>query len=117
MQQINTITGQIAGLNTQISTLTGIGQNASAFVNQRDVLIGQLSNLIGVSQISTENNGLTIVTAEMAHHFVTGGQSFQLTSHANSSGHQDVFAGGTDITSQITSGALAGYIQVRDPND
>ena len=48
---------------------------------------------------------------------VTGGQSFQLTSQANSSGHQDVFAGGTDITSQITSGALAGYIQVRDPND
>lgn len=113
VQQINTITGQIAGLNTQISTLTGIGQNASAFVNQRDVLIGQLSNLIGVSQISTENNGLTIVTANGTP-LVTGGQSFQLTSQANSSGHQDVFAGGTDITSQITSGALAGYIQVRD---
>jgi len=113
VQQINTITGQIAALNTQISTLTGTGQDASTFVNQRDVLIGQLSNLIGVSQISTENNGLTLVTGNGTP-LVTGGQSFQLTSQTNSSGHQDVFAGGTDITSQITSGALAGYIQVRD---
>lgn len=113
VEQINTLTGQIAGLNTQISSLTGAGQDASAFINQRDVLIGQLSNLIGIAQISTENNGLTLVTGSGTP-LVTGGQSFQLSSQTNASGHQDVFAGGADITSQITSGALAGYIQVRD---
>src|SRR5579863_7970960 len=113
VQQINTLTGQIAGLNTQISTLQGTGQDASAFIDQRNVLIGQLSNLIGISQIQTENNGITLVTGNGTP-LVTGSQSFQLSSQTNASGHQDVFASGTDITSQISSGELAGYIQVRD---
>lgn len=113
VEQINTLTGQIAGLNTQISTLSGSGQDASDFIDQRDVLIGQLSNLIGISQISNENNGLTLVTGNGTP-LVVDGQSFQLSSQTNPSGYQDIFANGADITSQINSGELAGYIQVRD---
>ncbi len=113
VQQVNVLTGQIAGLSTRISELLGTGQDASAFVSQRDVLIGRLSSLINVSQIQTENSGLTLVTANGVP-LVAGGQSYQLNTQTNAAGYQDVFAQGQDITSQISSGQLAGFLQVRD---
>ena len=112
VQQVNTLTGQIATLNTQISQLQGVGQDASAFVDQRDVLIGQLSGLIDVSNIKSDN-GLTLTTSNGAA-LVVGGQSFALSTQTNASGFQDVYAQGTDITAKLTSGQLAGSIQVRD---
>jgi flagellar hook-associated protein 1 FlgK len=112
VQQVNTLTGQIATVNTQISQLQGVGQDASAFVDQRDVLIGQLSGLIDVSSIKSDN-GLTLTTSNGTA-LVVGGQSFALSTQTNASGFQDVYAQGADITSKLTSGQLAGSIQVRD---
>ncbi len=112
VQQINTLTGQIATVNTQISQLQGVGQDASAFVDQRDVLIGKLSGLIDVSSIKSDN-GLTLTTSNGTP-LVVGGQSFALSTQTNASGFQDVYSQGEDITSKLTSGQLAGLIQVRD---
>jgi len=112
VQQVNQLTGQIATLNTQISQLQGVGQDASAFEDQRDVAIGQLSSLIGVSSIKSDNS-LTLTTANGAP-LVVDGQSFALTTQTNAAGFQDVYAQGVDITSKLTSGQLAGLIQVRD---
>ena len=112
VQQINVLTGQVATLNLQISQLEGVNQDASALVDQRDVLIGQLSNLIDVSTIRSDN-GLTLTTSNGTA-LVVGGESFALTTQMNSSGLQDVYAGGNNITSKLTSGDLAGVLQVRD---
>jgi flagellar hook-associated protein 1 len=112
VQQVNTLTEQIATLNTQISQLQGVGQDASAFVDQRDVLIGQLSGLIDVSTIQSDN-GLTLTTSNGSP-LVVGGQSFALSTQTNASGLQDVYSQGTDITSKLTSGQLGGAIEVRD---
>jgi flagellar hook-associated protein 1 len=112
VQQVNTLTGQIATLNTQISQLEGVKQDASAFVDQRDVLIGKLSSLIDVSTIKSDN-GLTLTTSNGTA-LVVGGQSFSLSTQTNASGFQDVYAQGTDITAKLTSGQLAGSIEVRD---
>jgi flagellar hook-associated protein 1 FlgK len=112
VQQVNTLTGQIATLNAQISQLQGVGQDASAFEDQRDVLIGQLSGLIDVSSIKSDN-GLTLTTANGTA-LVVGGQSFNLSTQNNASGFQDVYAQGVDITSKLASGQLAGLIQARD---
>jgi flagellar hook-associated protein 1 len=112
VQQVNTLTGQIAGLNTRISQLQGVGQDASAFVDQRDTLIGQLSGLIDVSTIRSDN-GLTLTTSNGSP-LVVGGQSFALSTQTNASGLHDVYAQGVDITAQLTSGELGGSIEVRD---
>jgi flagellar hook-associated protein 1 FlgK len=110
--QVNVLTGQIATLNTQISELQGVNQNASTLVDQRDVLIGKLSNLIDVSNIQSDN-GLTLTTSNGTA-LVVGGQSFALTTQANASGLQDVYAQGKDITTALTSGDLTGLLQARD---
>jgi flagellar hook-associated protein 1 FlgK len=112
VQQVNTLTGQIAQLNTQISAMQGVDQDASALLDQRDTLISQLSGLIDVSQIQS-GDGITLTTANGAP-LVTGGQSFALSTETTSSGQQDVYSQGSDITAQLTGGNLGGVIQVRD---
>jgi len=113
VQQINTLTGQIAQLNSQISALQNVGEDASSFVDQRDLAIGQLSNLIDVSQIQTEN-GLTLTTSNGTP-LVAGNQSFALSTQPNAAGMQQIYSQqGVNITGTLTSGDLEGQLQVRD---
>jgi flagellar hook-associated protein 1 FlgK len=112
VRQVNVLTSQIAALNNQISQLQGVNQDASALVDQRDVLIGQLSSLIDVSTIQSDN-GLTLTTSNGTP-LVVGGQSFALSTQTNASGMQDIYSQGNDITSKLTSGELAGLLEVRD---
>jgi flagellar hook-associated protein 1 FlgK len=72
--QVNTLTGQIAQLNEQITELENIGKDASAFIDQRDVLINQLSELVDVSAIKSDN-GLTLTTSNGTA-LVAGARSF-----------------------------------------
>jgi flagellar hook-associated protein 1 len=111
--QINQLTQQIAELNGHISNLENVGENAGTFVDQRTQAIDQLSSLVDVSVIPSGNNTLTLTTASGTA-LVTGQQSFQLTTQPVSSGNQDVFAQGTDITSTIVAGQLGGVLQARD---
>jgi len=114
VNQINTLTAQIAAVNAQVSAATTSGQNPGPFVDQRQQLINQLSNLIDVSEINAGNGSLTLTTSAGAA-LVVGGQSFQLVAQTNgATGLQDVFSQGSNITSRISGGQLAGQLQVRD---
>ena len=114
VNQINTLTTQLAMLNTQIASSTGAGQNPGPLVDQRQLLLNQLSNLVDVSEINAGNGNITLTTSAGAP-LVVGGQSFALSTQVNATtGQQDVFSQGTDITTKIASGQLAGQIQIRD---
>jgi flagellar hook-associated protein 1 len=112
VDQVNTLTQQIAKVNGQIGALQNLNQDASTFIDQRDVLIGQLSNLIDVSQIKTESQ-ISLTTSNGAA-LVAGTQAFTLTTQPDPSGLEHIFAQGNDITSQLNSGQLGGLLQVRD---
>jgi flagellar hook-associated protein 1 FlgK len=92
VQQVNTLTTQIASLNAQIANLQNTNHDASAFVDQRDVLIGQLSSLIDVSTIHSDNT-LTLTTSNGTA-LVAGDRSFTLTTQTDASGVQHIFAQG-----------------------
>ncbi len=114
VNQINSLTSQIAQLNSQVSSATSTGQNPGTFVDQRDQLINQLSGLVDVSEINAGNGSLSLTTTGGAN-LVVGSQSFQLTAQADAStGFQHVFSQGSDITSSINGGSLGGAIQLRD---
>jgi flagellar hook-associated protein 1 FlgK len=112
VEQINTLTSEIAQLNTQITTMQNMHQEPNAFLDRRDVLIGQLSDLIDVSRIQTAD-GLALTTANGTA-LVADGHHFALDLNLDASGMQHVYAQGSDITGAITGGALAGYLDVRD---
>jgi flagellar hook-associated protein 1 FlgK len=68
---------------------------------------------IGFDQTKTENNGLTLTTANGAL-LVSEGQSFALGT-ATAGGNVGVVSStGNDITSSLTGGSLGGMLQARD---
>lgn len=111
--QVNALTTALAQLNQQIQS-TSPNTDAGTLEDQRQQDISALSQLVGINQTTTENNGLTITTTS-GQLLVSEGQSFQMTNGAVG-GVTDFFVGGTDITSQLASGGgeLGGYLTARD---
>jgi flagellar hook-associated protein 1 FlgK len=68
---------------------------------------------IGFDQTKTENNGLTLTTANGAL-LVSEGQSFALGTSVVNGNTDVVTASGQDITSAVTGGSLGGILQARD---
>jgi flagellar hook-associated protein 1 len=112
VDQVNTLTQQIAKLNGQVSNLQKLGKEPGALLDQETQLIQQLSQLTDVSVIQTEA-GQTITTAAGAA-LVVGNKSFDLQSTPNASGVNEVISQGQDITSNLKGGKLGGTLQVRD---
>ena len=111
--QVNSLTSAIAQLNQQIQT-TSPNADAGTLEDQRQEDLSQLSQLIGINQITTENNGLAITTTS-GQLLVSEGTSYQLTT-GMVNGVTDFFVGNTDITSQLATGggSLGGYLTARD---
>jgi flagellar hook-associated protein 1 len=111
--QINSLTTTIASLNQQIATISP-NADAGTLEDQRQLAIAQLSQYVGLDQIKTESNGITLTTANGAV-LVSGSQSYALST-TQAAGKTDVLANGQDITSAITGGQLGGVLQARDRN-
>jgi flagellar hook-associated protein 1 len=113
VSQVNSLTQAIAQLNVEIQSVSPDG-DAGMLEDQRQQDLSQLSQLIGINQITTENNGLSITTTS-GQLLVSKGQNVQLTTGIVN-GSTDFFLGGTDITQQLASGGgqLSGYLTARD---
>ncbi len=107
--QVNSLTSAIAQLNVEIQSTSTDG-NADTLEDQQQEDISQLSQLIGINQVATGNNGVSITTTS-GQLLVSEGQTYQLTT-GNVNGNTDFFLGGTDITSQLETGGgeLGGYL-------
>jgi flagellar hook-associated protein 1 FlgK len=110
--QVNTLTQEIANVNAQVTSLENLHQDASSFVDQRDLLVKQLSGLIDVSVIQSDT-GITLTTSNGTA-LVSGSEAFALTTQQDGSGVQHIFSDATDITCEINSGQLGGLLYVRD---
>jgi flagellar hook-associated protein 1 FlgK len=113
VSQVNSLTGAIVQLNLEIQSASP-DADAGTLEDQRQQDLSQLSQLIGINQVTTENNGLSITTTS-GQLLVSEGQSFQLTT-GTVNGNTDFFLGGTDITAQLAQGGgqLGGYLTARD---
>jgi flagellar hook-associated protein 1 FlgK len=112
VQQINSLASQIASLNGQLSQAGQ--QDNNTLLDQRDQLVQQLSGLTGVTITNNSDGTISVATANGSP-LVSGAQASTLTTAVNpANGHVDVFAQGTDITSALSGGDLAGTIQARD---
>jgi flagellar hook-associated protein 1 FlgK len=113
VSQVNSLTSAIAQLNLEIESASPHA-DAGTLEDQRQQDLSQLSQLVGISQVTTENNGLSVTTTS-GQLLVSEGQNFQLTT-GTVNGVTDFFLGGTDITTQLASGGgqLGGYLTARD---
>jgi flagellar hook-associated protein 1 len=111
--QVNALTSSIAQLNQQIQSVSANG-DAGPLEDQRQQDISKLSQLVGINQVVTENNGLTITTAS-GRMLVSEGVSRNLTT-GTVNGMTAFFLGATDVTGELTGGGgqLGGYLTARD---
>lgn len=111
--QVNALTSAISQLNLQIRSVSGDG-DAGTLEDQRQQDLSQLSQLIGINEISTEDNGLSVTTTS-GQLLVSEASSFQLTT-GTVGGVTHFFVSGTDVTTQLASGGgqLGGYLTARD---
>lgn len=111
VEQINGLTQSLAALNQQISEVSP-DSDAGTLEDQRQQDLSQLSQLIDVNQIQTQNNGITLTTANGTV-LVSGDQSYSLTAapSATVAGVEAVFSGSQDISTSIQGGSLGGTLQ------
>jgi flagellar hook-associated protein 1 len=110
--QVNALTKDIAGLNVKISS--GSPTDAGTLEDRRQYDIQQLSQLVGIHQITNEGNSLTITTTSGAV-LVAGGQSVELQTQS-SDGVTHLSLGGIDQTAALTGngGQIGGALEARD---
>jgi flagellar hook-associated protein 1 FlgK len=112
--QANTLLQDVAQLNVQIEE-TSPNADAGTLEDQRQQDLTNLSQLIGIRTVPTENNGLTVTTMNGAL-LVSRGQAYAITT-GESGGVTDYFdAQGNNITADLTAGGgqLGGILTARD---
>jgi flagellar hook-associated protein 1 FlgK len=111
--QVNSLTSDIASLNAKISAISPTG-DAGTLEDQRQYDLQQLSQLIGIHQITNENNSLTLTTASGAV-LVSGNKSVDLETQGLG-GVTHLLLGGADQTSALSNGGgqIGGALEARD---
>jgi flagellar hook-associated protein 1 FlgK len=114
VSQVNALSQSIAQLNQQIQS-SDPKTDAGTLEDQRQEDIQQLSQLIGVHQIQTEDNGLTLTTSSGAL-LVSEGRSYALTTGPLNGATHIYDYEGNDVTSSLASGGgqIGGVLTVRD---
>jgi flagellar hook-associated protein 1 FlgK len=117
VQQINSLGHSIATLNNQIVAATATGQSPNTLLDQRDQLVSNLSQLVGVSTTTDSNGGMNV--------FVGNGQPLVLQNvtttlttvpdqfNASQLDVSTSTANGVSISGSITSGDLGGLLSAR----
>ncbi len=121
INQVNSYLTQIASLNQSITVASGNGQNPNQLLDQRNLLITNLSELINFSTVTLSDNTITLQINGIA--LVQGGTANQLSACADPNnpsfidvGWRQGSASSTptyDLTSKITGGKIGGLIQSR----
>jgi flagellar hook-associated protein 1 FlgK len=122
VSQINNYSQQIATLNDKISRMTGIGAGASPnnLLDQRDQLVSQLNQLVGV-EVNIQDGSTYNVTMANGYSLVQGSTAHQLAAVGSSSdpsrttvAYVDNVAGNIEIPEKLlTTGSLGGLLTFR----
>ncbi|WP_094606094.1 hypothetical protein SPSIL_007640 [Sporomusa silvacetica DSM 10669] len=119
VEEINSYASQIAELNSQISTASASGASTNELEDSRDLLVDELSSLVGIDVTEADDSSYTITVDGVT--LVKGDEANELECYTvtDSSSDADGMYGirwaesGDDFDSG-DSGALTGYLQMRD---
>ncbi|MGB3253871.1 flagellar hook-associated protein FlgK [Buttiauxella gaviniae] len=122
VEQINNYASQIANLNNQISRLTGVGAGAAPndLLDQRDQLVSELNQIVGV-EVSVQDGGTYNVSIANGLSLVQGDKANKLAAVPSSAdpsrttvAYVDPVSGTKEIPeNQLSSGTLGGMLTFR----
>lgn len=116
VNQINQAVQSIAQLNNSIALAQGSGQSANDLLDQRDQLIAQVSQNIGITTVPQTDGSMNVFTAG-GQALVLGGtsQQLKLVSNTYGNGDQEIAIGNpaVNINSQVSGGTIGGLLDLR----
>lgn len=120
IDSVNQLTSEIAQLNKSIHEAENGSTNANDLRDERDLKIKELADLIDIQTLEENENQITITTNK-GRQLVLGQTAYSLSTEINGDNLslKDIMLDDgqgnlTNITSEISSGRLAGMIEVRD---
>lgn len=116
VSQINQAAQSIAQLNNSIALAQGSGQSPNDLMDQRDKLIQQISQNVGISTVMQTDGSMNVFVAG-GQALVLGGtsQSLKLVSNTYGNGDLEIAVGNpsVNINSQISGGTIGGLLDLR----
>jgi len=118
VEEINLLSERIANLNQQIMEAEATHQNPNDYRDERDLLVTQLSALIGNNSFENSEGKVTVLIGG-GNPLVENVSSRRLSTETNLSGLQDVVwvdseGNSVAVTGSIAGGKLKGWIEARD---
>ncbi len=117
VDDINRTATQIAELNRKVAQVEVSGHNANDYRDQRDQLVYKLSEMIDLDSFEDGDGNITIMVGDgkpLVESTFTWNLTTQTTGGAENVYWEDSSGGLTDITNDIDSGELKGWIYSRD---
>lgn len=120
--KVNDLLSQFATINTAVVKGTATGADVTDLLDQRDALLGKISQEIGISVVQRDNNDVAIYTDSGVTLFDKTARSVTFQSSttlaAGATGNAVYVDGvpvtGANATMPISGGTLAGLAQLRD---
>ncbi len=113
VEQINTLTTQIAELNDNIERMEIGGNQVSNLRDQRDQRIAELSKLISVQTVSRENGVVDVIAGGIP--VVMGTSTIELEVGLNDAGKLGFGVAGTDnYNTDLQGGQLGGLLSLKN---
>ena len=110
---INSLAGQIAQLNMEISRVLSVGEQPNDLMDKRDLALDQLAELTGSVSFNQKNG--EVVVSVGGHTLVVGQEAFKLHTQPNAADSTIVDVYWEDGQKLIPpSGQLKGTLEVRD---
>lgn len=109
--QINSLTSQIAELNSKINWSSSSSVSPNDLLDQRDLLVGQLTSLAGVEVSGKGGQDFMVTLGNKV--LVQGIHADQLAVRLDSNGMQEVYSVSTGESRSIPGGEIAGLMDVR----
>lgn len=111
--EINTYANRIAALNKQIIEASSVGDNPNDLMDQRDLLITELSMIVDINVITDKFNATTVTIGGVP--IVEWDRARQLeVRDDDSDGMSEIYWQGSTNTVQFTDGTLRGQMEIRD---
>jgi flagellar hook-associated protein 1 len=116
IKDVNMVTGQIAELNDQISSLAVRGKETNNLQDQRDKLITKLSQMIGIKTYRREYNVIDVLVGDTT--VVLGSNSTELSvGLVENDGHNDIGVtptGQDSYDTKVEGGRIGGLVSLRN---
>lgn len=113
MNEVNSLSAQIAKLNDEIAVGVAGGADVEALRDRQQVALEQLSGLTAVSVLARKDGGVD-VTIPSGRALVIGGSAYAVAVSNGVNGYASLTLNGAAVTGEFTTGRIGGLAYARD---